>query len=292
MDLYQLRYFLETARELNFTRAAEALGVSPSAVSRSISQLESSVGKPLFARSKRHVALTAAGETLKIRAERVFDEIEGARVELAGEVRAPETLRIGSREMITNYLLPEPLRLFRERFENTRFGLYELEHAAMTEAIKNDRLDFGFHYTDIPDPALGSIHLGKLKSHVYASKAYLNKNGRPRNTAELLKHPFIAPRGFGEDPTAPRADGFPDHKHPRRVQYETDLLETHRRFVLDGLCIGVLPDFVMGKNAVALEGPPIFRDIYFFMRRGRVLPKAAEFLIASVKTAVKNAANA
>ena len=60
MDLYQLKYFLEVARELSFTRAAAGLGVSPSAVSRSVALLERSVKKKLFARTKRHVEIGRA----------------------------------------------------------------------------------------------------------------------------------------------------------------------------------------------------------------------------------------
>ena len=110
MDLYQLRYFLEVAREKNFTRAAVNMGVSTPAVSKSVSLLEQSLGKRLFHRTRRRVALTAEGEALRIRVERAFDELEKGRMEATGE--APShwgMLRIGSREMVTHYLLPSAL---------------------------------------------------------------------------------------------------------------------------------------------------------------------------------------
>ncbi|TPW21661.1 MAG: transcriptional regulator, LysR family [Elusimicrobia bacterium] len=288
MDLYQLRAFLEAARALNFTRAAEALHVSPSAVSRSVSLLERSVKTRLFARTKRHVALTSAGQSLKARAERIFDEVERAGAELAGDAAGPAELRLASREMITNYLLPGPLAAFKERYPGTRFGLHELGPAEMAAALKNDRLDLGFYYTDVLDPALESRHLGRLRSHVYASKAFLRAAGGVR---DLSAFPFVAPRSFGGDPAVPRADGFPDHRVKRDVRYEAEFLETHRRFVLDGLCAGVLPDLVVEDEAwsgevVALKGPPLHRDVYCFTRRGRPLPKATAFLIESTRKAV------
>src|SRR5207253_616108 len=118
--------------------------------------------RKLFARTKRHVALTVFGESLKARAERIFDEVERARLELDGEGQAPALLRIASREMITNYLLPGPLREFKTRFGATRFGLFELEPEALAEALKKDQVDFGFHYSDISDPAVESRSLGRL----------------------------------------------------------------------------------------------------------------------------------
>ena len=285
MDLYQLRAFREAARALNFTRAAEALHVSPSAVSRSVSLLERSVGARLFARSKRRVALTAAGQALKTRAERVFDELERAQAELSGDAAGPAELRLASREMITNYLLPAPLAAFKARWPATRFGLYELGPAEMAAALKSDRLDLGFYYADIPDAALESRPLGRLRSHVYASKAFLRSAGGARDLAGL---PFIAPRAYGADPTVPRADGFPDGRLTRDVRYEAEFLETHRRFVLDGLCVGVLPDLVVAREAargevVALPGPALHRDVYCFTRRGRSLPKETAFLVEATR---------
>src|SRR5437016_4486092 len=144
MDLYQLRYFLEVARELNFTRAAENLYLSPPAVSRSVQLLERSLGRKLFARTKRRVTLTSDGEFLKNRVEKIFDEVERARLELEGErSSSPFMLRIGTREMITHYLLPGPLREFRSKWPAIRFGLYELDPRELATALKDDQIDFG-----------------------------------------------------------------------------------------------------------------------------------------------------
>lgn|GEM_PF-5298442 len=292
MDLYQLKYFREVARELSFTRAAESLHISPSAVSRSVAALEGSVGRRLFARSKRHVSLSASGAALLARAERIFDEVERAELELAGEDRAPPLLRVGSREMITNYILPGPLAAFKERYARTRFGIFALEPRVLADALKKDQLDFGLNYVDVSDPALESRRLGRLRSHVYASKKALRGGALPRGRRGALSLPFVAPRSFGGDPSAPSPDGFPDRRLRRDVRYEVEFLETHRRFVLDGLCVGVLPDIVMKKErargeVVALPGPAIFREIYCLRRRGRPLPKAVDFLLARVRRAIR-----
>lgn len=282
MDLYQLRYFREVARELNFTRAAEALGVSPSAVSRSIALLERSVRRPLFVRTRRRVALTAHGEALKARADAVFDQVEAAERELAGADAAPALLRVASREMITNYLLPAPLAEFGRR-HGTRFVLRELAPGALAESLKNDRFDLGFGYSELEDPAVESRRLGRLSSHVYAARGV--RAGAP----------FVAPRDFDAPPGSPRPDGWPDARRPRDIRYEAEFLETHRRFVLDGLCAGVLPDLVVEKERRSgavrrLPGPPLHRGIWCYRRRERPLSAAVEALVASVARAVRGAA--
>lgn len=279
MDLYQLRYFREVARELNFTRAAAALGVSPSAVSRSIALLERSVRRPLFARTRRRVALTAHGEALKARADAVFDQVEAAERELAGAGAAPALLRIASREMITNYLLPAPLAEFVRRHA-TRFVLRELSPAALADALKNDRYDLGFGYHELEDPAVESRRLGRLSSHLYAARGY---KGGPA---------FVAPRDFEAPAGAPRPDGWPDARRPRDIRYEAEFLETHRRFVLDGLCVGVLPDLVVAAErrrgeVRVLPGPALRRDIWCYRRKDRPLPAAVEELVAGVRRSLR-----
>jgi len=294
MDLYQLRYFLEVARELNFTRAAENLHISPPAVSRSVSLLEKSLGRRLFTREGRKVELTAEGRLLKDRAEAIYDAIEGAKLALTGQ--APQDvsfLKIGSREMITDYLLPQPLLTFRARHPKTRFAFYELDPAGMADALKKDQVDFGLYYADIQDPALESRHLGRLISHIYAAKKLFPGRRPPKSLRELLKCPFIAPRYFRADPTLPSVDGFPDARLPRNIQYEAEFLETHHRFVLDGLAAAVLPDMVM-KDAwragavLRFAGPPLSREIYFFKRRGRALPAAADYLCGLIRERIKS----
>lgn len=289
MNLYQLRYFLEVSRELSFTRAAANLHISPAAVSRSVALLEASIRRKLFSRTKRQVALTSAGEFLKGQAEKVFDTIERARMELEGtEAQAPSMLRIGSREMITNYLLPRVLQELASQYAHVRFGLYELNPRQLVDALKKDQIDFGFYYSDIPDPSIEARPMGKLRSHIYAARCILPKGLPTLDFRKILHCPFIAPRYFQADPIQQSVDGFPDSKHPRNIRYEAEFMETHRRFVLDGIAIAVLPDLVIQREwkagkVVQLNGPPIFREIYFFKRRGRHLPRIVELLLSSLR---------
>lgn len=296
MDLYQLRYFLEVARELNFTRAAGNLGVSTPAVSKSVALLERSVGQPLLTRTRRLVQLTQAGERLKVHAERVYDEVEAARLDLRGEAGSPAMLKIGSREMITNYLLGPSLLALRKKHPSTRFGVYELGPREMAAALKKNQVDFGFYYSaEIPDPSLEIRKLGHLDSHVYAAPSLWAGRKAPKTFEEVRKLPFIAPRYFGADPSEPSLDGFPDQESPRSIQYEGEFLETHRRFALDGIAAAVLPDFTVVREWKAgllarLPGPPLGREIYFLKRRGRPLPAPVEEFVAVVARSIKRVA--
>lgn len=294
MDLYQLRYFLEVARTGNFTRAAEALHVSTPAVSRSVALLERSLRKSLLTRGPRRVALTADGAYLKAQVERLYDLIAETRLQLEGAAPGgPAFLRVGSREMITNYLLAPALRSFRKAYPETRFGFHELGPRDMAAALKKDWIDFAFYYHgEIPDRDIETRRMGELRSHVYAARSLLPGGRAPSSAREALRLPFVAPRYFRADPSEPSVDGFPDQRLPRDVRFEAEFLETHRRFVLDGLAAAVLPDFVVADEhkagrVVRLPGPKLGREIWFLKRRGRPLPAGVEDFLKDVARTIR-----
>src|SRR6266566_7022977 len=107
MDLSQLEVFLAVAREGRFSRAAEKLYRTQSAVSQSIRKLENEIGEPLFDRSSRDGLLTDAGRVLQEYAERLLNlrnDAQEALVELR-ELHKGK-LAIAANEFTALYLLP------------------------------------------------------------------------------------------------------------------------------------------------------------------------------------------
>ena len=107
MDLAQLEVFLAVAREGRFSRAAEKLYRTQSAVSQSIRKLEDELGEPLFDRSSRDGALTDAGHVLREYAERLLN-LRGDAQEALVELRELQKgkLAIAANEFTALYLLP------------------------------------------------------------------------------------------------------------------------------------------------------------------------------------------
>ena len=73
---FRLKVFMTVVQEKNFTAAARELGISQPAVSQNIQELEKSVGRQLFERSRTSVALTPYGETFRIFASRIIKDYE------------------------------------------------------------------------------------------------------------------------------------------------------------------------------------------------------------------------
>ncbi|MBD0326913.1 MAG: LysR family transcriptional regulator [Pyrinomonadaceae bacterium] len=89
MELWQLRTFRVVAETLNFTRAAERLNLTQSAVSHQIKALEAELGEPLFIRAKRGVKLSQAGKIALEYVERILDDAEAMRERIYGREHSP-----------------------------------------------------------------------------------------------------------------------------------------------------------------------------------------------------------
>src|ERR671920_51121 len=89
MELSQLRTFREVADALSFTRAAQKLNMTQSAVSHQIKALELELGEPLFIRAKRGVRLSDAGKLALEYAARIIEEADALREHISGRDHEP-----------------------------------------------------------------------------------------------------------------------------------------------------------------------------------------------------------
>lgn len=111
IEILQLEQFVAVARAKNFTRAAAELGLSQSALSRSIRRLEDEVGQPLFERKPREVVLTDLGELLLARAKEILHLVDDT-FSLISDAGRNGRVRIGAIPTIAPYLLPGLLESF------------------------------------------------------------------------------------------------------------------------------------------------------------------------------------
>ena len=144
LDVHQLKVFAAVAENLSFTRAAERLFLTQSAVSHQIARLEREIGCPLLERQGRAVALTAAGREMAVHARRVFAVVEEAHVAAAHAGR-PNTgrLRIGASSTACQYIIPEALREFRECFPGYSLAITPGDSPQTADRVINGEVDLG-----------------------------------------------------------------------------------------------------------------------------------------------------
>jgi DNA-binding transcriptional LysR family regulator len=144
LDVHQLRVFCAVAENLSFTRAAERLFLTQSAVSHQIAHLERDLGVPLFERQGRAIALTLAGREMMTRARRVFAMLEEAEAATRHAAR-PDTgrLRIGASSTACQYIIPEALREFRECFPGYSLAITPGDSPQTADRLAAGEVDLG-----------------------------------------------------------------------------------------------------------------------------------------------------
>jgi LysR family carnitine catabolism transcriptional activator len=143
----QLRAFLLVALHCNFTRAAEALFITPSGLSVLIRELEHQLGFRLFDRTTRHVALTAHGSQLHAVAKRSLDELDAATSRIAQTAKeTSHTLSVGAGLLLAANILPGAIKEFRSRRPDVRIQLFDDDLTSILQRVKAGDLDIGFGF--------------------------------------------------------------------------------------------------------------------------------------------------
>ncbi|MGE8047249.1 LysR family transcriptional regulator [Pseudomonas monteilii] len=185
--------FVTVAREGSFTRAAAQLGVTQSALSQTISGLETRLKIRLLTRTTRSVSPTIAGERLLNAIGHRFDEIE-AELDGLTEMRDKPagTVRITSGDhVLRTILLPRLTPLLLDYPDiNVEFDVnYGLRD------IVADRFDAGVRLGDTIDKDMIAVPIGpQLRMAVVGSPAYFAATPKPRSPRDLLKHKCINQR--------------------------------------------------------------------------------------------------
>ena len=142
MNSRQLEYFLAVAHELNFTKAAESMYVSQTAVTQQIKALEEQLGVSLFERTKKKVVLTPAGKVFLQEASSILNRIDTA-VERTREASSGVigSLEIGFSVGIGNTGLAEKIQAFNEKYPNIAMKFTNQSPSMLLKMLKNGDLD-------------------------------------------------------------------------------------------------------------------------------------------------------
>ncbi|MBX3398640.1 MAG: LysR family transcriptional regulator [Gemmataceae bacterium] len=124
VEIEQLRHFVRVAEMENFTRAAEQVGLSQPALSRSIARLEDELGQPLFERQSRKVALTEAGRLLLERARTILMLVADVTAEIGDDGQSGK-VRVAAIPTVAPYLLPDCLRSFHQLYPRAQLIVLE-----------------------------------------------------------------------------------------------------------------------------------------------------------------------
>lgn len=164
-SLRQLKVFITVVQAKSFSRAGEMIGLSQSAVSHSVKELELQTGVKLLDRTTREVLLTEAGQQLAIRLERLLDELNSTLRE-AGRVgqQMTGTVRVAASQTISAHLIPQCIADSNQRYPEIDFVLHDRPQQWVLESIRQGEVDFGI----VIDPgAVGDLQCEPILSEPF-----------------------------------------------------------------------------------------------------------------------------
>jgi DNA-binding transcriptional LysR family regulator len=189
VQLGSIEQFCRAAELLSFRGAAEALGVTPAAISRSVGRLEARLSVRLFVRTTRRINLTVEGRAYYEQCRQALAQIEDAERALTGGQSIPQgLLRMSLPTTYGHYRVLPLLPRFRVKYPQVR----------IEASLTNRNVDFVDEGHDLairlgapPDTRLVARKLEDAALGVFAAPAYLKRRGTPKTLDDLHQHDCI-----------------------------------------------------------------------------------------------------
>ena len=261
MDTRQLRTLIAIADQGTFARAAEAVHITPSAVSQQIINLESEIGRPIFNRESRPPSLNLQGLQLLDMARKVVRMVEETKLILEGR-RAAGTLNIGSVRTSTIGLLPLAIVALRETYPELKINLRVGLSNALIADVVADRLNMA-----IVAEHVGMPKMLRWSPFIREPLVVIAPPDAPGQTAReiLAAAPYV--RFSNNVPLAHLIDTELARMNVATQDIaEIDTISTIVECVAAGLGAGVVPNIALRNNRAPMKivpfgEPQIFRQI-------------------------------
>ncbi|HZQ17682.1 MAG TPA: LysR family transcriptional regulator [Terriglobales bacterium] len=296
MEISQLEVFLAVAREGGFSRAAEKLYRTQSAVSQAIRKLETEIGESLFDRSTRDGMLTDAGQVLREYAERLLNVRENAR-EALGELRELQKgkLVIGANELTSLYLL-RVLAEFQRLHPAIRIVVQRSLGSHIPDDVRRHNCEFGILTYDPQDPEISSVVVYSDElifvvppQHPLAreSSISIRQLGAESFVAHIVSSPY----------REKVIQAFEKYKTPLHMGVELPTLQAIKRFVAMGSGVAFLPEISVEDEIargdlvrIPVQELRVHRKLRLIYRKSAALSHAGRAFVKVAETVAETRA--
>jgi DNA-binding transcriptional LysR family regulator len=188
----EMAAFVRVVDSNGFSAAAPGLGLSPSAVSKLITRLETRLGVRLMQRTTRALHLTQEGEVFYAAAKRIVGEIEALENQIVGESGTPSgVLRVTTSLAFSTHQLAPVLSEFL-----ARYPLVQLELLPTDRVIDmvEEGIDVAIRIGRLADTSFMARKIGEDKRLICAAPSYLARHGTPQRPEDLRRHNCLVSR--------------------------------------------------------------------------------------------------
>jgi DNA-binding transcriptional LysR family regulator len=201
----ELAVFAAVAERGSFSAAGRELGLSPSAISRTLDRMEARLGVRLLLRSTRALSLTAEGRSYLVMARRILADLQDAEEQIADRGAPRGRLRVSAAMSHGRLSIVPLLGEFAALYPRI---LVDISLTDSVVDVAAGEADVAIRFGPLPDSGLTARKLGVNPRAVVASPAYLARHGTPRVPEDLLGHNCLNFNFRRQEPRWPfRAEG-------------------------------------------------------------------------------------
>jgi len=286
MDFRQLEMFGAVAEEGTFTRAAERLHVSQSAISRQVKLLEEELGGSLLHRGPKRVALTQPGELLL----KMVHRIQRDMAEVVAQISDTHTLHRGSLSVaggmtVCLYILPRLLKKFRSLYPRVDLRVASDASESIQRQLRNAELDLALLTLPIVARDLEVIPVLKEEMVVVTAPGHPLSRERTVEPKSLGRYPLILYEA-GSNSRKVLDQFFLEEEVPVEVAMETENVEIIKAMVGNGLGVSIIPFAAVAKDVrtkrlaqARVRGRKLYRETGWVYLKSDYVPRTITEMI-------------
>jgi DNA-binding transcriptional LysR family regulator len=295
VSLKQLRGFDAVAREGSFTRAAQHLFLSQSALSTLIRSLESELGVRLFDRTTRRLELTEAGHELVPAVQRLLADLD----RVAGDLRDVAErrrgrVRLGTTPLLAASLIPALLRRFSEAFAEIEVSVLDASADLLLAQLRLGELDLALATFDQHEPDIQTEPLLCDPMVAVCSREHPLAHSKALCWRDLRDQPLLMLRS-GSGLRTLVEQGFASHGGAPKPAQEVTHIATAMAMAAQGMGVAVLPAYALKVSShpdlvgITLREPDMVREVSLARLRQRSLSPACEAMVEHLRAHLNQA---
>lgn len=243
--LDELQAFAAVVDAGSITAAAQQLGLTVSAASRTLGRLEEKLKTTLLRRTTRRLELTEEGKAFLQNARAIIGSVESAEEQMLARREKPSgRLRIDAATPFMLHVVVPLVPGYRKRFPQVELELNSNE--GIIDLLER-RTDVAIRIGRLKDSTLHSRLMGNSRVRILASPGYLEAHGHPRKVQDLAKHTLL---GFSQPESLNAWPILGTDGEPHRIDPDVTSSsgETLRQLALEGAGIVCLSDFMTARD--------------------------------------------
>jgi DNA-binding transcriptional LysR family regulator len=290
LDVRNLTYVLEVAKQQNFTKAAEILHLTQPTLSKLVKSMEDELGVTLFDRSGKYIKLTDAGTAAIQQIHLIIQAVNDLYTTL-DDVSQLKTglIKIGLPPVISTVFFPRVIAPFKKKYPNIEFAMVEEGAKKVEQLVLDGSIDMGVVISPDEDSSLWKMPFIQQQVSLLLHKSHALSGRASVSLPELSKEPFILfAKGFAVRHhviEACHSVGF----HPE-IAYESSQWDLLVEMVAAGLGVSFLPEAICSKVVnpevciVPLTNPSIPWNLFVIWNKERYVSYAMRELLAFIRS--------